>query len=178
MTHVAGSGGARERSRLRLPAWEIVVAKGPRQQRTHPPATSRTHYATSPCNSSVTLAPLVRDTRRSSVASMGCHRRHTSYGRMVSCSTTPDTNATSGRLREFVWVGGCVAAPAAWASGPSDLVLREPWGRRCREARGPARSRERPWGLRSVHRSAKMASRSRFVPFVYTVALLWTDVGT
>ena len=49
------------------------------------------------------------------------------------------------RLRELVWVGGCVTTPATWASPP---------GRRCR----------------SVHRSAKMASRCRFGAFVYTVA--------
>ena len=49
-------------------------------------------------------------------------------------------------LREFVWVGGCVTARAAWAS--------------------PPRRRRR----RSVHRSAKMVSRSRFGAFVYTVA--------
>ena len=67
-----------------------------------------------------------------------------------------------GRLRELVWVGGCVTAPAAWASGPSVLASRVPWGRRCRGTRGPARSRERPWVCRSVHRSAKMASRRRF----------------
>ena len=39
----------------------------------------------------------------------------------------------------------------------------------------PARSRGRPWEGRSVHRSAKMASRSRFGAFVYTVA---TQVAT
>ena len=39
----------------------------------------------------------------------------------------------------------------------------------------PARSRGRPWERRSVHRSAKMASRSRFGAFVYTVA---TQVAT
>ena len=49
------------------------------------------------------------------------------------------------RLREFVWVGGCVTTPATWASPP---------GRR----------------RRSVHRSPKMASRCRFRAFVYTVA--------
>ena len=37
----------------------------------------------------------------------------------------------------------------------------------CCNSRG---SCERPWGRRSVHRSAKMASRSRFGAFVYTVA--------
>ena len=35
----------------------------------------------------------------------------------------------------------------------------------------PARSRERPWRRRSVHRSAKTDSRSRFGSFVYTVAM-------
>ena len=48
------------------------------------------------------------------------------------------------RLRELVWVGGCVTTPAAWASPP---------GRR----------------RRSVHKSVKMASRCRFGAFVYTV---------
>ena len=37
----------------------------------------------------------------------------------------------------------------------------------CCDSRG---SFERPWGRRSVHRSAKMAPRSRFGAFVYTVA--------
>ena len=100
-------------------------------------------------------------------------------------------------------MGSCVTAPAAWASGPSALASRGPWGHRYRGTRGPARSRERPchgdagvytdrrkrpygavlghsctllrrcgqaWGQRSVHRLAKMASRSRFGAFVYTVA--------
>ena len=44
-----------------------------------------------------------------------------------------------------MWVGGCVTAPATWASPP---------GRR----------------RRSVHRSAEMAPRCRFGAFVYTVA--------
>jgi hypothetical protein len=82
------------------------------------------------------------------------------------------------RLREFVWVGGGVTAPVAWASGPSALASRGPWGRRCRGTHGPARSREWPWGQRSVHRSAKTAPRSCFGAFVYTVAPLRTDVGT
>ena len=87
------------------------------------------------------------------------------------------------RLRELVWVGGCVTVPVAWASGPSALASRGPWGRRCRGARGPARVRAPagsvcPQGQRSVHRLAKMASWSCFGPFVYTVAPLWTDVGT
>ena len=34
------------------------------------------------------------------------------------------------------------------------------------------------WGRRSVHRSAKMASRRRFGAFVYTVATLWAGAGT
>ncbi len=49
------------------------------------------------------------------------------------------------RLREFVWVGGCVTTPAMWASPP---------GRR----------------RRSVHKWEEMAPRSRFGAFVYTVA--------
>mgnify|MGYP000905878575 CR=1 FL=1 len=49
------------------------------------------------------------------------------------------------RLRELVWVDGCVTTPATWASPP---------GRRCR----------------SVHRSVEMAPRCRFGAFVYTVA--------
>ena len=48
------------------------------------------------------------------------------------------------RLREFVWVGGCVTTPAMWASPP---------GRR----------------RRSVHKSVEMAPRGRFGAFVYTV---------
>ena len=49
-------------------------------------------------------------------------------------------------------------------------MSRGPWGRRHRGTRGPARSRARPWGRRSVHKSAKMASRGCFGSFVYTVA--------
>ena len=36
-----------------------------------------------------------------------------------------------------MWVGGCVTAPVAWASGPSALASRGPWGRRRRGTRGP-----------------------------------------
>ena len=54
-------------------------------------------------------------------------------------------NSYLSKLREFVWVGGCVTARAAWASPP---------GRR----------------RKSVHRLAKTASRRRFGAFVYTVA--------
>ena len=57
----------------------------------------------------------------------------------------PAKRNTLTRLRELVWVGGCVTARAAWASPP---------GRR----------------HRSVHRLAKMAPRRRFGAFVYTVA--------
>ena len=45
-------------------------------------------------------------------------------------------------LGGFVWVGGCVTVPVAWASGPSALASRGPWGRRCRGTRDTARSRE------------------------------------
>ena len=68
-----------------------------------------------------------------------------------------------------MWVGGCVTAPVGWVSGPSALASRGPWGPRCRGTRGPARPCGRPWGRRSVHRLAKMASRRRFGAFVYTV---------
>ena len=57
-------------------------------------------------------------------------------------------------LREFVWVGGCVTALAAW------------WGVTARRRR------------KSVHKSAKLASRIRFGALVYTVAPLWTGEGT
>ena len=57
----------------------------------------------------------------------------------------PAKRNTLTRLRELVWVGGCVTARTAWASPP---------GRR----------------RRSVHRLAKMAPRRRFGAFVYTVA--------
>ena len=64
----------------------------------------------------------------------------------MTSSPHPTTKSTSLlRLREFVWVGGCVTAPTAWASPP---------GRR----------------RRSVHKSVEMASRGRFGAFVYTVA--------
>ena len=53
------------------------------------------------------------------------------------------------------------------AMGPSTSW--DPW---------PRPAHEQPWGQRSVHRSAKMTSRSRFWSLVYTVTLLWIDVGT
>ena len=71
-----------------------------------------------------------------------------------------------------------VTGAVTWVSVQSTLVFwfnkncasRGPWGRRHRGARGPARSRARPGERRSVHKSAKMASRSCFGSFVYTVA--------
>ena len=42
----------------------------------------------------------------------------------------------------------------------------------------PTRSRKGPWGRRSVHRSAKTASRGRFGAFVYTVATQAVSGGT
>ena len=115
---------------------------------------------------------------------------HTWFGRFVlSRFFSPHLRM----LREFVWAGGCVTVPVAWASGPSTLASRGPWGRRCRGTRDTARSREPslvarrpgagtcgvglPPGAKSVHRLAKMVSWSCFGPFVYTVAPLWTDVG-
>ena len=83
---------------------------------------------------------------------------------------TPVNRSIFRRLCEFVWIACCVTAPAAWASGPSTLASRGPWGRRCRGTRDlPGRARER-WGHKSVHRSVKTASRSRSGAFVYTVA--------
>ena len=71
-----------------------------------------------------------------------------------------------------------VTGAVAWVSAQSTLVFwfnkncasRGPWGRRHRGTRDPARSRARPGERRSVHKSAKMASRSCFGSFVYTVA--------
>ncbi len=71
-----------------------------------------------------------------------------------------------------------VTGAVAWVSAQSTLVFwfnknctsRGSWGRRHRGTRGPARSRTRPGERRSVHKSAKMASRHRFGAFVYTVA--------
>ena len=98
----------------------------------------------------------------------------------MTSSPHPTTKSTSLlRLREFVWVGGCVTALATWASPP---------GRRRRSVHksvemaprrrigafvytvGLLRCCEQPWGRRSVHKSAEMASRGRFGAFVYTVA--------
>ena len=63
----------------------------------------------------------------------------------MTSSPHPTTKSTSLlRLREFVWVGGCVTARATWASPP---------GRR----------------RRSVHKSVEMAPRGRFGSFVYTI---------
>ena len=116
---------------------------------------------------------------------------HTWFGRFVlACFFSPHLR----RLREFVWVGGCVTVPVAWAQ------VRAPWhhgghgavyvvgpvtppGRASpvlspvARVRAPAGS-ACPQGQRSVHRLAKTASWSCFGPFVYTVATLWTDVGT
>ena len=75
-------------------------------------------------------------------------------------------------------MGGCATALAAWASGPSALASRGPWGRRRRGTSGPARSRVQLWERRSVHRSAEMTPRSRFGAFVYTVGLwAWVVSG-
>ena len=71
---------------------------------------------------------------------------------------------------------GYVTTRAAWASGPSALASRGPWGRRRRGTSGPARSRVQLWERRSVHRLAKTASPRRFGAFVYTVGL-WAWVA-
>ena len=109
---------------------------------------------------------------------------HTWFGRFVLARFfSPHLR----RLREFVWVGGCVTVPVAWAQ------VRAPWhhgghgavyvvgpvtppGRASpvlspvARVRAPAGS-ACPQGQRSVHRLAKMDSWSCFGPFVYTVAL-------
>ena len=75
-------------------------------------------------------------------------------------------------------MGGCVTAPAAWASGPSALASR---GHGAVDFVGPVAppGRASSCGERkSVHRSAKMTSQSRFGAFVYTVAPLWAGAGT
>ena len=88
------------------------------------------------------------------------------------------------RLREFGWVGGCVNTPAAWASLPwrrgphrqgDDAGVytdRRKWplGAVLEHLCTLLRRCGQPWGRRSVHRSAKTASRVRFGAFVYTVA--------
>ena len=57
---------------------------------------------------------------------------------------TPVNRSIFRRLCEFVWGGGCVTAPAAWASGPSTLASRGPSDRRRRGTRGlPGRARGR-----------------------------------
>ena len=72
--------------------------------------------------------------------------------------------------------GGFVSSCGWLRHRPGGVGLRSeragvtgPWGRR-RGTRGPARSREQPWGQKSVHRSAKMTSRCRSGTLVYTVA--------
>ena len=82
-------------------------------------------------------------------------------------------------LREFVWVGGCVTALAAWWASPPGgdarvYTNRRNWPlgsvlghlctllHRCGQVRG----------RRSVHRLAKTASRLCFGALVYTVAPL------
>ena len=72
---------------------------------------------------------------------------------------------------------GYVTTRAAWASGPSALASRGPWGRRRRGTSGPARSRVQLWERRSVHRLAKTASPRRIGAYVYTVALWAWVVG-
>ncbi len=50
---------------------------------------------------------------------------HTWFGRFVlACFFSSHLR----RLREFVWVGGCVTVPVAWASGPSALASRGAMG--------------------------------------------------
>ena len=91
------------------------------------------------------------------------------------------------KLREFVWVGGCVTAPAMWASPPGrrrrSVHKSVEMASRCRFGAfvytvALLRCCGQPWGRRSVHKSAKMASRCRFGAFVYTVASGGTSAST
>ena len=108
-----------------------------------------------------------------------------------------------------MWVGGCVTAPVAWASGSSALASRghgavdvvgpmAPPGRASGRGYAGVYTDRRKWplgavlghlctllrrcgqarGRRSVHRSAKMASRSHFGAFVYTVATRFAEAST
>ena len=75
---------------------------------------------------------------------------------------------------------GWVVASPPWRRG---CQVRAPWHRGGHGVvdigtRSPARSCERPWRRRSVHRLAKTAPRSRFGPFVYTVATRVASGGT
>ena len=65
----------------------------------------------------------------------------------------------------WAWVVGGLGIAIVYTNGRIG-PLRAGLGRLCTLLR----CCERPWGRRSVHRSAKMASRSRFGAFVYTVA--------
>ena len=108
---------------------------------------------------------------------------HTWFGRFVlACFFSPHLR----RLRELVWVGGCVTVPVAWAQ------VRAPWhhgGHGAVDVVGPVTPPGRaspvlspaarvrapagsvcPQGQRSVHRLAKTVSWRRFGAFVYTVA--------
>ena len=91
------------------------------------------------------------------------------------------------KLREFVWVGGCVTAPAMWASPPGrrrrSVHKSVEMASRCRFGAfvytvALLRCCGQPWGRRSVHKSAEMASRCRFGAFVYTVASGGTSAST
>ena len=49
--------------------------------------------------------------------------------RRADLSAIDSKKEEKARLHELVWVAGCVIASAAWASGPSALASRGPWGR-------------------------------------------------
>ena len=108
----------------------------------------------------------------------------------VGCGGTCHRIVSEDELRAVAPVvpqyrGGFVSSCGWLRHRPGGVGLRSeragvtgPWGRRLRGTRGPARSREQLWERKSVHRSAKMTSRSRFGAFVYTVAPLWAGAGT
>ena len=93
------------------------------------------------------------------------------------------------RLREFVWVGGCVTAPASWASPPGRRgPHRQAATQECTQIGGNDPSGPFwgicvhccavglgcgwPWDRNSVHKWEDRASPRRIGAFVYTVGLL------
>ena len=99
------------------------------------------------------------------------------FAQLRRASWTPAVCEHGGRLRV-----GPVASPGR-ASGRGDAGVYTDWRKRplgailghlCTLLRRCGQA----WGRRSVHRLAKMASRRRFRPFVYTVATRAASGGT
>ena len=84
------------------------------------------------------------------------------------------------RLREFVWVGGCVTTPAMWASPPGRRTqectqiggngLSGPFWGICVHCCAVGLGCGWPWDRNSVHKWEDRASPRRIGAFVYTVA--------